>query len=84
MRGMKAETIRLNDIDMYYEIEGEGDPLLLLHGGTGCQENWTHAGRDVLMREYTLIKPDARSWSNEQSPKDDYTPAMRTGYSGSS
>lgn len=26
MRGMKAETVRLNDIDMYYETEGEGVP----------------------------------------------------------
>ncbi len=52
---MKAETVQVNDIDMYYEIEGEGDPLLLLHGGTGCQENWIHAGRDVFVREYIRL-----------------------------
>jgi pimeloyl-ACP methyl ester carboxylesterase len=57
---MKAESVHLNDIEMYYEIEGAGDPLLLLHGGGGCQENWTYAGRDQFAREYTLIKPDAR------------------------
>jgi pimeloyl-ACP methyl ester carboxylesterase len=65
---MKAETVHLNDIDMYYETEGEGDPLLLLHGGIGCPENWVHAGRDVFGREYTLIKPDARGHGRTNNP----------------
>ena len=66
---MKAEAVHLNDIDMYYETEGEGDALLLLHGGTGCQENWVHAGRDVFVREYTLIKPDARGHGRTNNPQ---------------
>ena len=33
---MKAETIDIGDMQMYYEREGGGEPLLLLHGGTGC------------------------------------------------
>jgi predicted alpha/beta-fold hydrolase len=57
---MKAEYVELNDIQMYYEMEGTGEPLLLLHGGTGCQEDWIYAGRDQFMAEYTIIKPDAR------------------------
>lgn len=69
MRGMKVETVQLSDIAMYYETEGEGDPLLLLHGGTGCQENWAHAGRDAFLREYTLIKPDARGHGRTNNPK---------------
>jgi pimeloyl-ACP methyl ester carboxylesterase len=57
---MKSEKVQLNDIEMHYEIEGSGEPLLLLHGGTGCHEDWAHAGRDQFVPEYTLIKPDAR------------------------
>jgi len=57
---MKAASVQLNGIEMYYETEGAGEPLLLLHGGTGCQENWVHAGRDQFAREYELILPDAR------------------------
>jgi len=57
---MAAESVPINGIEMYYETEGAGEPLLLLHGGTGCQENWIHAGGDQFAREYTLIKPDAR------------------------
>lgn len=70
---MKAETVQLNDIDMYYEMEGKGDPLLLLHGGLGCQENWVHAGRDVFVREYTLIKPDARGHGRTNNPQETIT-----------
>jgi pimeloyl-ACP methyl ester carboxylesterase len=57
---MTRQSVQLNDIEMCYETEGFGEPLLLLHGGTGCLENWAHAGRDQFVREYTLIKPDAR------------------------
>jgi len=69
MRVMKAETVLLDDIEMYYESEGRGEPLLLLHGGTGCLENWIHAGRDLFLREYTLIKPDARGHGRTTNPQ---------------
>jgi pimeloyl-ACP methyl ester carboxylesterase len=65
---MAAESVPLNGIEMYYETEGAGEPLLLLHGGTGCQENWIHAGRDEFAREYTLIKPDARGHGRTTNP----------------
>lgn len=68
MSAMKAESVSLNGIEIYYEIEGVGEPLLLLHGGTGCQENWVHAGRDEFVRKYTLIKPDARGHGRSTNP----------------
>ncbi|HEU0113126.1 MAG TPA: hypothetical protein VFQ80_00530 [Thermomicrobiales bacterium] len=30
-----GQTASINGIDIYYEVYGEGDPLLLLHGGLG-------------------------------------------------
>jgi pimeloyl-ACP methyl ester carboxylesterase len=66
---METETVHLNDIDMYYETEGTGDPLLLLHGGTGCQEHWAYAGGEQFAREYTLIKPDARGHGRTSNPQ---------------
>src|SRR6476620_5297464 len=65
---MAAESVPLNGIEMYYETEGAGEPLLLLHGGTGCQENWALSGRDEFAREYTLIKPDARGHGRTNNP----------------
>jgi pimeloyl-ACP methyl ester carboxylesterase len=66
---MKTETITLNGIEMYYEIEGAGQPLLLLHGGGGSHEDWVYAGRDQLLRDYMLIAPDARGHGRSSNPQ---------------
>ncbi len=29
---------KVNDINMYYEEHGQGQPIILLHGATGCIE----------------------------------------------
>jgi pimeloyl-ACP methyl ester carboxylesterase len=65
---MKSERVQLNGIEMYCEMEGSGDPLLLLHGGTGCHDDWVYAGRDQLVSEYMLIKPDARGHGRSTNP----------------
>jgi pimeloyl-ACP methyl ester carboxylesterase len=66
---MTAGRFHVNDVEIYYETEGAGDPLLLLHGGGGCQENWIHAGGDEFAREYALIKPDARGHGRSTNPR---------------
>src|SRR4029077_19484589 len=68
MRAMTAARVQLNGNEMYYETRGAGEPLLLLHGGAGCQENWAHAGGDQFAREYTLILPDARGHGRTTNP----------------
>lgn len=65
---MNTQTVSLNGIDLHYQIEGEGEPLLLLHGGTGCHEDWDYCGRDQFVREYKLIKPDARGHGYSSNP----------------
>jgi steroid delta-isomerase-like uncharacterized protein len=51
---------RVNDITMYYEIHGEGQPLLFLHGGTATgPEGHPDQIRDFA-REYQVIAPDSR------------------------
>lgn len=69
MNGRMGQTVQVNDIEIYYETEGSGEPLLLLHGGTGCHENWTHAGRAQFAREYRLILPDARGHGRTTNPQ---------------
>lgn len=54
-----GHLIEINDITMYVEIHGEGDPLFLLHGGTGFIE--TIAPQLIaLSRKYKVIAPDIR------------------------
>jgi pimeloyl-ACP methyl ester carboxylesterase len=66
---MKTASVPLNGIEMFYEIDGSGAPLLLLHGGLGCHEDWVHAGRDQLAVDYTLIMPDARGHGRSTNPQ---------------
>jgi len=68
MRTMKTEIAQINGIDMFYEIDGSGGPLLLLHGGGGCHEDWAHAGREQFVSEYKLISPDARGHGRSSNP----------------
>ena len=63
-----GSTVHVNGIDLFYEVEGAGEPLLLLHGGTGTHENWAYAGRDQFLREYELIAPDARGHGRSTNP----------------
>jgi len=66
---MQGQRVKVNGIEMYYETDGSGEPLLLLHGGTGCHENWAHAGRDLFAHEYSLILPDARGHGRTTNPQ---------------
>ncbi|HTT23654.1 MAG TPA: alpha/beta hydrolase [Candidatus Sulfotelmatobacter sp.] len=65
---MTTETVALNGIEMSYETDGRGDPLLLLHGGGGCHEDWAYAGREEFVHHYTLIAPDARGHGRSNNP----------------
>ena len=63
----------LNGIDLHYEIHGQGEPLLLLHGFTGCAGDWAHAGRDDLAARHRLIVPDARGHGRSTNDEPEIT-----------
>jgi pimeloyl-ACP methyl ester carboxylesterase len=65
---IQSATLAVNGIDLHYEIAGEGEPLLLLHGMTGCCGDWVYAGRDQLVSAYRLIAPDARGHGRSTNP----------------
>jgi len=48
-------NINVNDIDMYYELRGEGFPLVMIMGLTG-NINWWHPDMvDDLAGNYRLV-----------------------------
>jgi pimeloyl-ACP methyl ester carboxylesterase len=69
IRVMESNTFHVNGIEISFEMEGAGDPPLLLHGGGGCHEDWAHAGHDQFLRQYTLIAPDARGHGRSTNPQ---------------
>lgn len=63
-----ASSLQVNGIELYYETAGAGEPLLLLHGGSGSHDDWAHAGREEFGLEYRLIMPDARGHGRSTNP----------------
>lgn len=62
-----AGTEIVNEMEMYFEVRGEGEPLVLLHGGGGCGSNWNlvFTERPVGFR---LIVPDLRGHGSSVNP----------------
>jgi pimeloyl-ACP methyl ester carboxylesterase len=61
---MMEETLRgnvelLNGIEIYFEIRGTGEPLVLLHGFSGSSQDWNTSG-EALGAGFQLIVPDVR------------------------
>lgn len=47
----------LNGWQLYFEIHGTGEPLFLLHGFTGCSQDWLPS-KEQWGNGFQLIVPD--------------------------
>ncbi|MBZ0316562.1 MAG: 2-succinyl-6-hydroxy-2,4-cyclohexadiene-1-carboxylate synthase [Anaerolineae bacterium] len=59
----------LNHLTYHYTRSGEGDPILLLHGFTGCGDNWQPI-TDALSRHFQTITLDLPGHGKTDSPAD--------------
>ena len=50
-------TISVNGIEFYYEIHGEGEPLILISGYTGDHTQWSHF-IDPLSKKFKVLTFD--------------------------
>jgi pimeloyl-ACP methyl ester carboxylesterase len=65
-------TTQLRGFQMHYDVRGEGEPLLLLHGGMGIGDDWRH----VFASDppgYRVIVPDLRGHGRSTSPPQEFT-----------
>jgi len=62
----------VNGIEMYYETHGQGSPLVLLHGFTGCTQVWSsHIGE--FAKHYRTIAIDLRGHGWSTNPAGEFT-----------
>ena len=66
------ESKELNGITVYYQIIGEGEPLVLLHGFTQTGKVWNPIVED-LATQYRLIIPDLRGHGQSTNPTGEFT-----------
>ena len=67
-----------NSLRIHYELEGNGEPLVLYHGLTGSGERWRDTGyTSGLSDRYRLILIDARGHGTSDKPHDPEAYARR-------
>jgi pimeloyl-ACP methyl ester carboxylesterase len=56
-----GQTAKINGIDIYYEVygEGNGDPLILLHGGLSNGDHWVNI-IPTLAEDHEVVVMDSR------------------------
>jgi pimeloyl-ACP methyl ester carboxylesterase len=68
----KSAYAAINGMQMYYELYGEGDPLLMVHGYFKSRLMWrTHI--PVFSPHYHLIIPDLRGHGKTNNPLSTFT-----------
>lgn len=70
-------TIQVNDINLYYEIFGEGEPLLLIHGLGSSSRDW-EMQVDVFAQNYQVITFDVRGHGKSSKPPGPYSISLFT------
>lgn len=68
----QGQTVHLNGFEMYFEVRGEGEPLVLLHGGGGAGVNWRLVFKEVPAG-FQLIVPDLRGHGGSTNPTGEFT-----------
>lgn len=57
----------LNGVELYYEVHGNAEPLILLHGFGGCSQDWAPLTAD-WSKQFQLIIPDMRGHGRSSNP----------------
>ena len=65
-------TINLENVSLYYEEQGAGEPLLLLHGLGSNGRSWEYQV-EPFARQYRVIVPDVRGHGRSAKPTGPYS-----------
>ncbi|MBX5479681.1 MAG: alpha/beta hydrolase [Pyrinomonas methylaliphatogenes] len=63
---------KVNGIELYYEIHGQGEPLLLIHGFGGSGQDWAPV-LEEFAKHYRVILPDMRGHGRSTNPTKQFT-----------
>jgi pimeloyl-ACP methyl ester carboxylesterase len=63
---------KVNDTKLYYEIMGEGHPLVLIHGGLMDRRMWDNQF-NLFAKDYKVIRYNIRGYEKSEVPKDRFS-----------
>ncbi|MFX1356119.1 MAG: alpha/beta fold hydrolase [Promethearchaeota archaeon] len=64
--------MKVNDIKINYQVKGEGEPIILIHGGSASVMHWLYQVPE-LSKHYKVIAYDIRGHGKTDKPKQDYS-----------
>ena len=67
MATQRGHVIEANGVNIWYEVHGQGDPLLLLHAGTLTADMW-QPYLSALVKHFQVITPDFRGHGRSAKP----------------
>lgn len=70
---IEAETIEINGVNHYIKKIGNGEPILVLHGGPGMFHNYLTPHFEKLAQDYQIIFYDQRGCGKTDFPQDTTT-----------
>ncbi|MDQ3911093.1 MAG: alpha/beta hydrolase [Actinomycetota bacterium] len=62
-----VKYVEANGLRVYYEAHGEGEPLLLLHGGTVTSQSWA-SHLPAFAEHFRVFTPDSRGHGRTDNP----------------
>src|SRR3712207_5602794 len=66
-----ADHIEVNGAKLWYEIAGEGEPVLQIHGSGFGHFNFG-PGTPILSKQFRCIDYDQRGYGQSEKPEQDY------------
>ncbi len=68
-------TALVNGVEIFYDVHGTGEPLVLLHGLGASSQDWEHQVPE-FSRHYQVITPDLRGFGRSAKPSGPYSIAQ--------
>ena len=69
---IESRWVRVDDVELYCEIAGEGEPLLLMHGLGSCTADWAPQ-IERFRHDYRVIAFDLRGHGRSSKPREGYS-----------
>jgi pimeloyl-ACP methyl ester carboxylesterase len=68
---IKSKSIKIDGLDVQYYSAGQGEPLVVIHGGGGDAKTWWN-NINVLASKYTVYAPDLPGYGGSQALAGNY------------
>ena len=65
--------LKLDDVDLYYELHGEGPVVVFIHGASGTHLSWWQQIAD-MRHHFSCLIYDQRGYGRSRPPQRDYPP----------